>query len=104
MNGSQTAAGSDRRALPEERGDRLAQALLIARRESAERLDHERLLKRREHGLDGRGLEQLRGLPVLNDELPPQTWRVLGVIEALVEEKGEFPGDTAWVKRFSSTS
>jgi hypothetical protein len=66
---SQTAAGSDRRALPEKRGDRLAQALLIACGEPAERLDDEGLLERGEHGLDSRGLEQLRRLPILDDEL-----------------------------------
>lgn len=54
--------------LPERR-DRLAQALLIARGEPAERFDDERLLERREHGLDRRGLDELRGLPVLHDEL-----------------------------------
>jgi hypothetical protein len=68
-NRSQTATGSDRRSSAEERGDGLAQALLVARGKPAEGLDDERLLECREHGLDGRGLEKLRGLPILHDEL-----------------------------------
>lgn len=55
--------------LSEQRLDALAQALLIGGAEAAEGFAHQGLLEGGEHGLDGRGLEQPRTLPVLDDDL-----------------------------------
>lgn len=55
--------------LPEERLDALTQTLLVSGREPAEGFADERALEGGEHGLDGRGLEQSRALPVLEDDL-----------------------------------
>jgi hypothetical protein len=55
-------------ALSEDRGEALAKDLLIARREAAERIDDKGLLERDGDKLDGGGLDEAGGLPVLHED------------------------------------